>query len=438
MRKVLIVFIVVIIVLVSFIVLFGFPSINTSIPILNPTPHSSISGKQVVDVNVPYIDALHWQCRYWINSTHVVYRCWGDQYWEARLEDGTVVNPAELRKQGIRVPLRINYSITEVADLVNRRAWVIEEAGTEVAGLQHYRKVIENTTFEYKWVSIGEIYGGGVWELEYVGNKTFKAYLAFITYNITYNELGSKEARYYPMEKERVEKYISYANIYSKLLRETIGITIVFEPIDPDKVCTYPNAMTVNGKLPEVHCKRTINNIPVIAVVETPEIPRPNTVGLYYDITHIIYLENKDEPGTFLHELGHALTLDDIKEDKLRLLSEVHQALVNGSIMNYKSLKNCEARRISLGDFIALVSCAYRHSDVPVNQEVKEGLLRIGINPENATILLPVTPNGKLPLPVERIVKEGMLIIDWKNPENSKLNYDLVKVLETFVENSNN
>jgi len=285
------------------------------------------------------------------------------------------------------------------------------------------------------------------WDMVYVGNNTFKMYLTFITYREDPSIGGYV---FYPMERERAEEYLRYARIYSMVFEELLGVNLVFEYIEPEKVCKGLPATTYREfEEPNIECETWYNEIPVVTVIEAPGIPE-GTPGAYYYGSQTIYLDQKDQYGTFIHELGHALGLKDIyllehecregEKYKCRewmgkkvctpCLGEVGSALFYCSIMDDEH--PCAA--ISLGDFASLTILAYWTSYDPTtgkySEYIKERARSLGIDVENSLIFLPLTPNGEIPPGIDEVIKRGVLIIDWKNPEASKLNYDLITLLK--------
>ena len=281
----------------------------------------------------------------------------------------------------------------------------------------------------------------------YVGNNTFKMYLAFITYREDPSIGGYV---FYPMERERAEEYLRYARIYSMVFEELLGVKLVFEYIEPEKVCRGLPATTYREfEEPSIECEKQYNGIPVVAVIEAPGTPE-GTPGVYYRGSQTIYLDQKDRYGTFIHELGHALGLKDIyllehgceEGEKYKCREWMGKKVCTpclgqvGAVLFYCSVMDvanpCVA--ISLGDLASLTILAYWTSYDPTtgkySESIKERALSLGIDVENDQIILPLTPSGEIPPGIDEVIKRGVLIIDWKNPEASKLNYDLITLLK--------
>lgn|GEM_PF-6487432 len=84
------------------------------------------------------IDPANWLCEWSVNETNVIYRCSGRVEWKllASTRNGVKeLSFIDFRKAGINAPATIEYSVTKVADLVDMRAWIVVEAGTEALGL---------------------------------------------------------------------------------------------------------------------------------------------------------------------------------------------------------------------------------------------------------------------------------------------------------------
>lgn len=399
----------------------------------------------------------NWQCVFVFNESNLLYKCWGYRYWiEITLSNGTLLEwrklwdtPIEFRSSnetvlyssnetgtfGITVanlrkpPPTLFYSITAIADLLNKRAYAVEEARTDEIwpGLERYVKVVENTMFDYKWVKLSEdLYADWTWALTYISNNTFKAYLAFMDY-ILDEETGV--VRYHPTPIEVAEKYLKYVTeTYSKLLRE-VGVTVVFELINPNIVCSYPKmATTLEVLYSNITC-REYNGVNVLGVVRAPHLPN-RTMGMYMPSKRLILIKEGPDsfsPHVFIHEVGHALSLVDLSESLD--LPEAALALYTSSIMSSSS----GGTGISVGDLVVLLLNAYRHvkshgseSDAEI---LRAKLVDLGIDPENASILLPLTPLGELPLCFRSLLGALVLRIDPRNPENCAMNHHVIQAM---------
>ena len=385
-----------------------------------------------VDVEVGYgtIDFLNWTCKFEVNSSVVEYVCSGWQPWvRITLSDGRNLSWRAMEEEGRRVPRRIFYEVVEVADLRKRVAQVIIEAGTERLGLKHFRAVVENTTFGYGWVSLGDVASYG-WDPALLRNGSFALNLAFLTCGQANGTLACS-----PMPEEKVGHYMEYAKLYSEALRE-VGVNLSLRAVPAGKWCRWEAR---EGGLPEVSC-RDVGGVPTdpVAVLPLPSAGWKDVGGLYDMGTRTIYVGYRGDPAIFMHELGHALGLPDIY--KLPgFVPELELSVFNHSIMGgWVLVKHQEANAIpgsiSLGDFALLSAEAWYILNVSgrphLAEAVKNRLLALGINPANASILLPLTPEGKLPPAVRALYTSYFLEVNWRDASKSHLNTALLQALK--------
>ena len=68
---------------------------------------------------------------------------------------------------------------------------------------------------------------------------------------------------------------------------------------------------------------------------------------------------------------------------------------------------------------------------------LRELLLSLGVNPDNASILLPLTPGGSSPPGLRELYIRGLLIINWDDPGKSVLNRDPLSMVRLAAERFN-
>ncbi len=383
------------------------------------------------------------------NGTHVVYTYTVGKPWtKIVLSDGTVIrkefderanvyivvekNGEIIKKERLwpssPIPLTIKYRRTEVADLVHRKAWVVEEAWTEALGLQHYRKIIENTTFTYKWISLAEggYYDGGLPNVAYLGNNTFKAYISTIKCVEDPLNPGTYDTK--PLSFEKTNWYTEIANaFYSTVLSKYFGINLVFEPINQTFMsCTYDPSY-------QLETTPKINGVPVItAVFNAPrEWFTMGAQGNALQLIGVIIIRDEQNIDTYLHELGHQLSFVDVYEMKN---PEPYATIFRHSIMWYGG-------SLSLGDLVVLLTTLYWDAEAENPHDVEaiaEKAMEYGINVHNCSVLLPLTPDNKIPPAINKLIKEGIAKIDPTNPENTKTNTQLLNLLKTITKLTQN
>ncbi len=342
-------------------------------------------------------------CRVILRDQRITRICSGKQEWR------TIVFADGSRLNAERGAPSLNYTLVEEADLNTRQAWIIEEADTEKIGLKHYLRILTNTSFHYEWVNLS-----GYMESPYGFKANISAEegivlpLAFYTY-----EEGMMGVHYYPAPGEYFKLYGAASHAWCWAEETILGVKCTVIPVNPGTHCIVAGIYVKPEEFPEISCG-CYKGFTVIAVVEMPGVPGLKTDHGGFFMGDKILIVGREKPRVFLHHLGHVFGLPDVNPS----ITGVMQLLFNNSAMS-------GGDAISLGDTVLLAASTYaEYKSTSLASTILKDAARYGIDARHASILLPLTPEGRLPPPINRIVGIGVVSMDeegWK-PNTTLLN----------------
>jgi len=362
-------------------------------------------------------------------------------------------NGERLHRSEVSSELRkINITRTEIADLVNKYVITIVEANTERLGLKHYKRIIGNYTFEYKWVDISDVFKKSTpdfWDIQYnLRNGSIISYI--ISLAIFEYRTRPSGVVYRPASNETIQLLSSAADaFYCRFIKDVAGLECkVIVLYNMSTACRYPRNLLDPRTIPKIKCRAYYTPIVVIIgpnEMDLGETPTGPALGRNYN-GETIYI--RDVSGNFsivdifLHELGHSLNLPDVDPSYVCKTGSIEipklycntknktwlHSLFTTSIMRWA---NASYRSISLGDAAYLLHEIYMR-DYYGDDEFYNRSLSMGIDPLYPKILLPITSDNKMPPGLREIIEAGVVTIYLPDPSKGGINEDLIKLMKTM------
>lgn len=430
--------------------------------VLGPREYSpDYSNANVTYVKFSELEKPYYRCKVEVNSTHVVRTCHAKRT-ISMIELETRHGEIELYHRDIWKRWEVSdvdYYRVEVADLINKYYEVYEIVNLTPMNLGFYRELVDNGTFEYRRLSMKFYMAGeGIFPNPYdPREKVFRFYIAVFTYvdrecspRDEYDEYDGYMVcnyTYAPAPLEIAKEYARTAEeSWCRIFEEFLGINCSFIPVDPHQYCTWIEKLSVEHRdgvvfdipIEDYFPCGKVNHTYIITVIEIPDIIPPRTVGENIWGRYIIIVGGKYHgirEATFVHELGHSMDLEDLYDIPSWVFPEPWmKQLIDGSIMVGRS------PTISLGDGVEVLCSAYhsiRVRDSEFAQRIYEKLLGYGIDPENNTIILPLTEENKIPPPFSSIIGEKLVVLeyDWLEEKTYwEFNDDIPRVLKAIAQ----